>query len=58
MQKPESVSENETHKILWDFDLQTDHQMLARLSVNLQRGKTPSTSVLDMTLNSLMVKLQ
>ena len=23
--KPESVQENKTHKILWDFEIQTDH---------------------------------
>ena len=23
--KPESVLENETHKFLWDFDIQTNH---------------------------------
>ena len=25
MHKPESVQEKETHKILWDFEKQTDH---------------------------------
>ena len=30
MQKPESVLENETHKILWDFEVQTDHLIPAR----------------------------
>ena len=30
MHKPESILENETHKILWDFDVQTDHQIPAR----------------------------
>ena len=25
MHKPESVLENEMHKILWDFETQTDH---------------------------------
>ena len=25
MHKPESFPVNETHKILWDFELQTDH---------------------------------
>ena len=29
MFNPESVLENETHKILWDFDIQTDHLILA-----------------------------
>ena len=30
MYKPESVLENETHKILWDFKIQTDHLIFAR----------------------------
>ena len=30
MHKPESIPENETHKILWDFELQSDHQIPAR----------------------------
>ena len=25
MHNPESVPENETHKVLWDFEIQTDH---------------------------------
>ena len=25
MHKPESFPENETHKILWDFEIQTDY---------------------------------
>ena len=27
---PTSVQENDTHKLLWDFDIQTDHQISAR----------------------------
>ena len=27
---PASVLENDTHKLLWDFDIQTDHVILAR----------------------------
>ena len=27
---PASVLENETHKLLWDFDIQTDHQISTR----------------------------
>ena len=27
---PESVLENETHKILWDFVIETDHLISAR----------------------------
>ena len=30
MHKPESVQENETHKILLDFDIPTDPLILAR----------------------------
>ena len=30
MHKPESVLENETHKLLWDFEIQTDHLISAR----------------------------
>ena len=28
MHKPESILENEIHKILWDFEIQRDHQIL------------------------------
>ena len=30
MHKPESVLENEMHKILWDFEIQMDHLISAR----------------------------
>ena len=30
MHKPESILENEMHKILWDFEIQTDHLISAR----------------------------
>ena len=30
MHKPVSVQENETHKILWDFDIQMDHPIQTR----------------------------
>ena len=30
MHNPESVLENETHKILWDSEIQTDHIISAR----------------------------
>ena len=30
MHKPESVQENETYKLLWDFEIPTDNQILAR----------------------------
>ena len=30
MHNPASVLKNETHKLLWDFDIQTDHLISAR----------------------------
>ena len=30
MQNPALVQENDTHKLLWDFDIQTDHLISAR----------------------------
>ena len=32
MHNPASVPENETHKLLWDFEIQTDHLISARRS--------------------------
>ena len=32
MHKPAPVLENDTHKLLWDFDIQTDHRISARRS--------------------------
>ncbi len=29
MHNPESVIENDTHKLQWDFDIQTDHHISA-----------------------------
>ena len=41
MHKPESVLENETHKILWDFEIKTSKK--TRPSVNKQKRKNVST---------------
>ena len=30
MHNPALVLENDTHKLLWDFNIQTDHQIPAR----------------------------
>ena len=30
MHNPESITENETHKILWDFEIQMDHLISTR----------------------------
>ena len=43
MHKPESIAENELHKILWDFEIQTDHLIPARrpdlVQINKKRKK-------------------
>ena len=30
MYKQESVQEDETHEVLWDLEIQTEHQILAK----------------------------
>ena len=40
MHNPESVQENETRKIRWDFEIQTDHLFSARRQVNKIREPT------------------
>ncbi len=35
MHKPESVLDNETHKILWDSEIQTDH-LISTMSSDLE----------------------
>ena len=30
MHNPEAVLENETHRLLWDFEIQTDHLIWAK----------------------------
>ena len=32
MHNPEAVQENETHKILWDYEINTDHLISANAS--------------------------
>ena len=47
MHNPESVLENETHKILLDFVIQTDHKISARrpdlVIVNKKNGNMPNS---------------
>ena len=42
MNKPESILKNEMHKILWDFEIQTDHLIPARIPdlviINKKKG--------------------
>ena len=40
MHKPEPVLENETHLILWDFEIQTDHLLpTKRVELVIKREK-------------------
>ena len=45
MYNPESVQENETHKLLWDFEIEIDHLMSARrldlIIINKEREFVP-----------------
>ncbi len=42
MHNPVPVHENDTHKLLWDFDIHTDHQITARrpdqIIINKKKG--------------------
>ena len=44
MHNPASVLENDTHKLLWDFDIQTDYLISARrpdlIIINNNKKKT------------------
>ena len=37
MHNPVPVLENDTHKLLWDLNIQTDHRISARLINNQQK---------------------
>ena len=39
MHNPASVLENETHKLLWDFEIQTDLPIVTRLFDNQQKKR-------------------
>ena len=43
MHNPESVRENETHKLLWDFEIQMDHQISARQPDHIITNKKETT---------------
>ena len=50
MRNPESVLENDTHKLLWDFEIETDHLISARrpdLMIVTQRKKKKTCWVVD-----------
>ena len=45
MHQPEFVLDNETHKILWDFEIQTDHLIPARRPVRVIISKKKKIAV-------------
>ena len=45
MHKPESVLQNETYKILWDFEIETDHRISVRRP-DLQKNELATWLVL------------
>ena len=49
MHNPESVLENETHKLLWDFEIKRDHLISARqpdlIIINKKKKKINSRIV-------------
>ena len=51
MHNPEPVLENETHKLLWDFDIQTDHLISARrpdlIIINKKKKKKKICKIVD-----------
>ena len=51
MHKPESVLKNETHKLLLDFEIQTDHQILARRpDLMIQQIKKRTCQIVDFSV--------
>ena len=51
MHNPAPVQENDTHKLLWDFDVQTDHLISARrpdlIIINKQKKKKKICKIVD-----------
>ena len=55
LHQPKSVLENETHKILWDFEVQIDHIISARrpnqVIVNKKKKKKTTCRIMDFTVS-------
>ena len=51
MHNPAPVLENDTHKLLWDFDIQTDHLISARrpdlIIINKKKKKKKICKIVD-----------
>ena len=48
--KPESVLENEVHKILWDFYIQADHLILPRKPDLVIIAKKRTSGIVDLAV--------
>ena len=51
MHNPESVQENETHKVVWDFKLPTDHLISTKrpdLVIDKKEKNEPATLLEDL----------
>ena len=53
MHNPAFVLENETHKLLWNFDIQTDHIISARIpDLRIIDNKTRTCKILDFAVRA------
>ena len=52
MHNPEPVLENDTHKLLWDFDIQTDHLILSRRQdlIIINKKKKENLQIVDFSV--------
>ena len=50
MHKPESVPESQTHKILWDFEMQTDHPITTRIPDQVLMNKKKELTISGISL--------
>ena len=56
MHNPTPVLENDTHKLLWDFDIHTDHQITARRPDLIIITKKRELAKLSTLLSRIKVK--
>ena len=54
MHNPAPLLENATHKLLWDFNIQTDHLILAKrpdlIIINKKKRKKKTCKIVDFTV--------
>ena len=57
MHNPVPVPENDTHKLLWDFNIHTDHRILARRPDLIITNKKRELAKLSTLLSRLTTEL-